>query len=534
MRSKISPAPAFCLRIRTVVCFFALVAALALAPSPCRATIAYRISLAHPESHLFHVTMTVPGVSNQLVAQMPAWNATYTIRDFASHVQDVRATGDRGRSLPIRKLDTATWQITGQGSITISYATFWNESGPFAAQLNDEHAFLNLAMLLLYVPDRRSEDSVVALDDLPITWRTASSLTAVAVGHRRGPAIRDPWGPDSADPVALFSAPNYDALVDAPIECSIFHTFNLSTSGPPVHVVVHSDAWDEDALKDGLTRIVEYETQLMGGAPYPAYTFIFHIGSGNGGGMEHANSTAIGSGSTTGAIHTAAHEFFHLWNVKRIRPQSLEPIDYVHKMPTRALWFAEGVTNTYGSYTLVRSGLWTPDQFYADLAAAITTLQSRAARHWQSVEESSLDTWFDRYPFHGQPEFSISYYNKGQLVGVLLDILIRDATDNRRSLDDVLRSLNENFAKQHRFYNDSADIEAVAENVAQTSFKDFFARYVAGTDELPYADTLAKAGLGVSETRNANGDVSFTVSELPDAGPKQRRIREGILHGTTN
>lgn len=479
--------------------------------------------------------MTVPAVSGQLTVQMPAWNATYMIRDFASHVQDVRATGDRGKSLPVRKLDTATWQIAGQGTITISYATYWNESGPFAAQLNDEHAFLNLAMLLLYVPDHRSEDSVVALDDLPVTWLTASSLKPVAVGHLRGPVIRDPWGTNAADPVALFSAPNYDALVDAPIECGIFHSFNLPTSGPPVHVVVHSDAWDEEALKDGLTHIVEYETQLMGGAPYPAYTFIFHIGTGNGGGMEHANSTAIGAGSTTAAIHTAAHEFFHLWNVKRIRPQSLEPIDYVHKMPTRALWFAEGVTNTYGSYTLVRTGLWTPDQFYADLAGAITTLQSRPARVWQSVEESSLDTWFDRYTLHGQPEFSISYYNKGQLDGLLLDILIRDATGNHRSLDDVLRALNENFAKQHRFYNDSADIEATVESVAGTSFKDFFTRYVSGTDELPYAEILGKAGLRLSQSHNVhNNEDAYSVTEAPDASDKQRRIREGMLRGKTD
>jgi len=250
--------------------------------------------------------------------------------------------------------------------------------------------------------------------------------------------------------------------------------------------------------------------------------------------MEHANSTAIGAGGTVGAIHTAAHEFFHLWNVKRIRPQSLEPIDYTREMPTRALWFAEGVTSTYGAYSLVRTGLWTTEQFYGDLGAAITTLQSRPARVWQSVEESSLDTWFDRYQIYSQPAFSISYYNKGQLDGLLLDILIRDTTDNRRSLDDVMRALNNDFAKKHRFYNDSADIEAVAENVAQTSFTDFFARYVAGTDELPYADTLAKAGLRVAEMHNANGDVGFAISELPDAGPKQRRIREGMLHGTTN
>jgi predicted metalloprotease with PDZ domain len=506
--------------------------AAALTPSPARATVQYTISLAHPEAHAFHVTMIVPDVRSPLSIQIPAWNATYMIRDFAWRIQGLRASAPDGKSLDSRKTDPLTWRITGSGAITIHYDTFWNDAGPFAAQLNDDHAFLNLAMLLFYVPDRRNEDVAVHLVDVPSSWRIATSLAQAAPIHA-GDTLVKPSGSLEKDPVD-FSAPDYDSLVDAPIECSVFHLFHLGNISPPVDVVVHSELWDRAQLEDGLTRIVNYETQLMGGAPYPAYTFIFHIGSGNGGGMEHANSTSIGSGGTLGAIQTAAHEFFHLWNVKRIRPQSLEPIDYTREMPTRALWFAEGVTNTYGVYALVRSGLWSTEQFYADLGVAITTLQSRPARLWQSVEESSLDTWFDRYQIYGQPAFSISYYNKGQLDGLLLDILIRDATDNRRSLDDVMRALNNDFAKKHRFYNDSADIEAVAENVAQTNFKDFFARYVAGTDELPYADTLAKAGLRVSETRNANGDVSFTVSELPDAGPKQRRIREGILHGTTN
>ncbi len=169
----------------------------------------------------------------------------------------------------------------------------------------------------------------------------------------------------------------------------------------------------------------------------------------------------------------------------------------------------QGVTSTYGSYTMVRTGLWTADQFYGDLAGQITELQSRPARLWQSVEESSLDAWFEKYPMYRGPEFSISYYNKGQLDGVLLDVLIRDATDNHRSLDDVLRSLNDDFAKRGRFYNDSADIEKTAEAVAGLSFKDFFARYVAGTDEIPYTDIFAKAGLTVTTASSPYADLGF-------------------------
>jgi predicted metalloprotease with PDZ domain len=221
-----------------------------------------------------------------------------------------------------------------------------------------------------------------------------------------------------------------------------------------------------------------------------------------------------------------------LWNVKRIRPQSLEPVDYTREMFTRALWFAEGVTSTYASYTEVRSGMWTREQFYFDLAAQISALQSRPARKWMSVEESSLDAWFEKYPLHNQPEFSISYYNKGQLVGDCLDILIRDATENKQSLDDVLRAMNDNFAKKGKFYNDSADIEATAEAVAKTSFRDFFAKYVAGTDEVPFKEILAKAGLDLSITAVKHADAGFesstnfegnevVVSSVAAGGPAQ-------------
>ena len=281
----------------------------------------------------------------------------------------------------------------------------------------------------------------------------------------------------------------------------------------------------------------------MGGAPYDHYQFIFHIDSSGagGGGMEHANSTAIGASSTEAAITTAAHEFFHLWNVKRIRPQSLEPIDYTKEMYTRSLWFAEGVTSTYASYTEVRTGLWSAKEFYEDLASQIQELDNRPARKWQSVEESSLNAWLEKYPQYNQPDYSISYYNKGQLIGFLLDVLIRDATDNHKSLDDVMRSMNENFAKKGRFYNDSADIEATVENIASVSFKDFFAKYVAGTDELPYTDTLAKAGLSLVTTEIPRADLGFdtarafagsqiTVSSVVPGTPAEKAgLREGDI-----
>lgn len=507
-----------------VIRFVAFALSLLVFPGAVRAKIEYHISLAQPATHLIQVTMKIPGVHESVLVQMPAWNATYQIRDFASHVQNLRATDESKHPVSVSKLDKQTWRVIGDGTVTISYVTFWDESSPFSSQLNSAHAFLNLAEVLVYVPERRKEDVSLGISFSSPSWRLAAAERDQGV-ERFG--LSQLW---------TLGAPNYDALVDAPVEIGDFQSFDLPNITPPVHVVVHSDNWNKTDLSEGLSRIVRFETALMGGAPYESYTFIFHIGAnsyGGGGGMEHANSTAIGSASTAGAIATAAHEFFHLWNVKRIRPQSLEPVDYTKEMYTRALWFAEGVTSTYGAYTEVRTGMWTPRQFYEDLADQIGELQSRPAYLWQSVEESSLNAWLEKYPQYNRPEYSISYYNKGQLVGVLLDVLIRDATDNHRSLDDVLRSLNDNFAKQGRFYNDSADIEATVETVSGTSFRDFFANFVAGTDEVPFADVLAKAGLNVTTVQTVHPALGFEtsagfaanqviISSVLDGGPAQQ------------
>jgi len=482
----------------------ALIALALLCTSTASATINYSISFEHPENHLFHVTMTIPDVHDSVTIQMPAWNATYQIRDFASRIQNLSAKGENKKRLPIEKLDKQTWNISGSNSVEVEYEIFWDDPGPFASQLNSTHAFMNLAEILAYIPDRRTENIQLRLGgQISGKWSIASPLEIVSSVE--------------AGAIGMFGlrAANYDVLVDSPIEFGQLIAFNLEGATPRVSVAVHGENWNKRELEDALTKLVRYETQLMDGAPYEHYQFIFHIdqsGTG-GGGMEHANSTAIGASSTAGAITTAAHEFFHLWNVKRIRPQSLEPIDYTKEMYTRSLWFAEGVTSTYGAYALLRTGLWTQSQFYDDLSYQINELQSRPARLWQSVEESSLNAWLEKYPQYNRPEYSISYYNKGQLDGFLLDVLIRDATDNHKSLDDVMRAMNENFAKKGRFYNDSADIEATVESVAGVSIKEFFTKYVSGTDELPYADVLVKAGLALITTQNTRADLGFEASK---------------------
>jgi len=471
------------------------------------AEIRYEISLAHPEQHLFYVQMEIPDVKDEVTLQMAAWNALYQIRDFSSHVQEVEAFAD-GQPASIEKLDKLTWRVRGSGTITVKYDTFWDDAGPFNSQLNLEHAFINPAMILLYVPDRRAEQSTIALGAVPEGWNVASATYMGAFQS-------------GANQVFILSAPSFDALADGPVEVSHFEEFVIHDVSPQVRVVIHGDNYKKQDVESALRKIVMYETKMMEGAPYSYYTFIFHIGkaaAGGGGGMEHANCTAIFIPSGDLIASVSAHEFFHLWNVKRIRPASLEPVDYTHEMYTRALWFAEGVTNTVASYALIRSGLWNREDFYQDLSVQITEQETRPAEHWQSAEQSSLDTWLDKYALYNQPQRSVSYYTKGQALGVLLDIVIRDRTDNEHSLDDVLRAMNEDFAKNKKFYRDSLDVRLEAEKIAGSSLEDFFRNYVSGAKELPYAELLSKAGLAMEEKDVSRATLGFSAQREP-SGP---------------
>jgi predicted metalloprotease with PDZ domain len=278
--------------------------------------------------------------------------------------------------------------------------------------------------------------------------------------------------------------------------------------------------------------------------PFSRYTFILHFTrEDGGGGMEHRNGTAITlrvpqlRDQWENLEDVAAHEFFHLWNVKRIRPQSLEPIDYVHGNDTRDLWFCEGVTSAYAELALLRAGLTSRKTFYARLGTAIETLQSRPARFFQSAEESGLEAWFEKYSDYLRPARSISYYNKGELLGFLLDLALRHATGNGAGLDDVMRRLNEDFARPRRYYTE-ADLRGLIAETAPgfSGLEAFFADYVRGTRELDYDTYLGYAGLEaeIEYRPEANEEATCRVKEIAHPSPEQVQVREGWLKGDTS
>jgi predicted metalloprotease with PDZ domain len=260
--------------------------------------------------------------------------------------------------------------------------------------------------------------------------------------------------------------------------------------------------------------------------------------------MEHANATAIemsAEGAKSDPVTLAsltAHEFFHLWNVKRIRPQSLEPIDYTREQYTPSLWFSEGITSTVADYMLLRANLLDESRWLRYLEHEIGVFERRPAHLTQSVEDSSIDTWLEKYPTYGLPQRSISYYNKGELIGVLLDLAIRDATQGHKSLRDVFRWMNRNYAQKHKFFPDSEGVRQAVEAVTGKDFKEFFNTCVTSAAPLPYNHYLKTVGLELKPRRAVEPYAGFVAVRNFD-GPavvaavddNSEAMREGLATG---
>lgn len=477
----------------------------------------YFVSIADNVHHLAHVSIRFPQSSGTITLNMPVWNALYQVRDFAANVENVRALDASGRPAPVVNSKTSEWEVTSLGHcIVVDYDIHLDNGGPFGSQLSAGHGFFNWAMVLMYSTGTRSGPMSLQLLDVPPTW----GLNDV---HIMGQT------PAGKVEQAAGIAHGYDELVDSPAEVGVFQRSEFQQDGATYHIVVHADPKDYDTgkLQDILRKITHAAVEWMADRPYDEYTFLYHFPRGPAtGGMEHAYGTAIDvsadrlHNSMMPVASVSAHEFFHLWNVKRIRPQSLEPIDYQRAMDTRALWFSEGVTSTVSDMLLARAGLLNDRQYIDRVASELNELQSRPAHHWQSAEESSLNAWFEGDAFYRTPERSISYYNKGELLGVLLDLRIRQITQGRKSLRDLFQWMNENYAKKGRFFPDSDGVQQAAETICGVSFSDFFHDYVAGVKEFPYNDFFGFVGLQIAETTVRTATSGFTTTTNPGGQPE--------------
>ncbi|MBX5482160.1 MAG: M61 family metallopeptidase [Myxococcaceae bacterium] len=473
--------------------------------------IRYRVTLPRPHNHRFEIEAEFPAAGEQLTVALPVWTpGSYLVREFSRHLQHVTATTLSGDRLPVTRIDKRSFRVTARGQgVRLRYGVYANELTVRTSHLDGTHASFNGANLFLYDEARRNVPHRVAID-VPAGWSVFTAL------EREG---------------AEYVAADYDELVDSPFELGPHTAIEFEAAGVPHQfVVVGEPTPDPNRLAEETRQLVETEAALFGGLPadLKRYVFFLYMTDKGRGGLEHKASTALlyprgnlGSARGWEDLHNLiAHEYFHLWNVKRIKPRAFVPFDYAQENYTRLLWFFEGVTSYYDMLLTRRAGLTSAPRYLLRLGETLTALHGTPGRKVQSLEEASMQAWVKHYrPDENSPNSAISYYLKGEVVAWLLDLHLRRATGDQRSLDDVMRLLWQRYGDGRGVPEDG--IEAAAAEVAGIDLSAFFDHALRSTEELDYS-VLSHIGL----------EAHFRVKESPsDKGGTPPRTRDGRPRG---
>ena len=470
--------------------------------APASRTTTFTVAMPRPETHLFEITMRVPPFAAPVGGfdlVLPVWTpGSYMVREYSRHVRDLTAEGPALTPLPVVKVEKNRWRVgladdPARGPFTVRYRVFAHELTVRTSHLDATHGYGNGANLFFYVEGRKDEPQRVAFD-LPAGWRVTMPLP------RAGGAFR---------------AADYDELVDSPFECGRHRVLEFRVHGVP-HTLAIWGAGNEEPrrlLRD-LSALVKAGARMFGGLPYGRYAFLVHLSPGARGGLEHRASQSVAMDPFTfapgaayrDALRLFSHEFFHAWNVKRIRPRGFGPFDYTREVYTRDLWALEGVTCYYQELLLVRAGLQEPKHLLEEMAKALKGHRDTPGASVQSAELSSFDAWIRHYrPDENSPNVAESYYRRGSLIGWALDLTIRRATRGRRSLDDVLVRVFRRFASRGLAYPDGA-FEKTASEVAGRDLTGFFDRYVRGVETPPFERLLPAFGWALRETPEKDGE----------------------------
>ncbi|WP_224245920.1 M61 family metallopeptidase [Hyalangium gracile] len=458
----------------------------------------YRVSMPRPHSHLFEVTAVFPAGPEVLDAVLPVWTpGSYLVREYARHIQDVTATDSQGEPLPVQRADKRTFRVRAGGeSVTLRYRVYANELTVRTSHLDGSHGYFNGATLFLYTEATRNLEHRVQVT-APEGWRAFSALD-----QKNG----------------TFVAPDYDTLVDSPFEVGPHTPLTFVAAGVPHEVIVWGDTVpDPEKLTADLQRVCETEARLFGGLPMRRYVFLVYLADKGRGGLEHQASTALlfprsALQSTRGwedFLTLAAHEYFHLWNIKRIKPRALVPFDYSQENYTTLLWAFEGMTSYYDNLFVRRAGLMSAQRYLTRLGETLTTLHGTPGRRVQTLADASLMSWIKHYrPDENSANSAISYYLKGEVVCALLDLEIRRATGDAKGLDDVVRLLWQRYGDGSGVPENG--VEAAVSEVAGRDMTAFFDRAVRSTEELDYS-VFSHVGLEVGfRVRESTSDKGGT------------------------
>jgi len=454
------------------------------------------------------VEMKISGnKKEQLEIKMPVWApGSYLIREFAKNVEGFSAKDHNGKELPVTKTDKNTWRIdTKKGEkISVNYRVYAFEVSVRTSFVDAAHAFLSPTGIFMYPGGQIREASTITINPIK-SWNKISTGLENVKGKSN-----------------TFYAPDFDVLYDSPIEVGTQDVFEFTAAGVKHEVaMVGGGNYDKDRLKRDMAKVVEEETRIFGVNPNKRYVFIVHNYNSGGGGLEHINSTVLGAtrfgysneNTYKGFLSLVAHEYFHLWNVKRLRPQALGPFDYDKENYSANLWIAEGFTAYYDNLVVRRADFHTPEKYLDLVAGEINLVENQPGNRVQPVSEASFDAWIKQYrPNENSKNSGISYYNKGALVALVMDLEIINATKGEKSLDNVMKAMyDEYYTKKGRGYTD-AEFKSMAEKIAGKSFDKIYTDYVNGTKAIDYKQIFDYAGLSIENTAAQKNEPFLGVS----------------------
>jgi predicted metalloprotease with PDZ domain len=495
-------------------------------PPTASPSITYVLSMPEPQTHYFEVELQLKNSATATNAKkngyvdikMPVWTpGSYLIREYAKNVEAFTATSTgTDKIVPSEKIRKNTWRVyTAEDNLTIRYRVYANELTVRTSFIDIDHGYVTPASMFMYHDALKNQPHRVIVQPYK-DWKTVTTaLEPVSSTEGRSSGY-------------TYEAPDYDLLVDSPIEIGNQRTFGFTASNVPHTVAMFGDVYyDEQRLAADYKRVCEAAATVVGEHPCKQYTFIVHHIPQGGGGLEHLNSTTLETYRTAYSTETnyknfltlVAHEYFHLWNVKRIRPVALGPFDYENENYTHMLWLSEGCTSFYEDNILRRAGFHTPEAYLTIVANDIGTIENQPGVRVQSAAESSWDAWIKGYrPNENSTNTTISYYSKGSVLGTLLNLSILAGTNGERSMDDLMRYLyTEYYKKQKRGFTDE-EFRKAAEQIAGRKLDDFFTIAVNSANPINYNAYFEPVGLQLANVASKTQDGFLGAATSPANG----------------
>lgn len=474
--------------------------------------IGFEVSFTEPQAHYAEVEMNISGINKDYVdVKMPVWApGSYLVREFSKNVEGFKASA-AGKPVKFEKVRKNIWRIYGAkaNQLKINYRVYAFEVSVRTSFIDASHAFLSSTGIFMYPDGHLKSPSTVKVVPYQGWSKVSTGLEPVA-GQQ-----------------FTYTAKDFDILFDSPIEVGNQDVFEFMASGVKHEVAMYGGGnYDKERLKVDMAKIVEQGTAIYGENPNKHYTFIVHNYERGGGGLEHLNSTVLGASRNqyntergyNGFLDLVAHEYYHLWNVKRLRPVALGPFDYDNEVYTTNLWIAEGFTAYYENKLTLRAGFNDQNAFVNKLAGAVAAVENTPGAKVQSAAMASYDAWIKQYrPDENSSNNSISYYSKGEVIGLLMDLAIANSTKGAKSLDDVMKAMYLQGKTQGRGYTD-AEFKAMVEKVSGISFTSFWDKYVTGTEPVDYKTYFAYAGVTVKDDNEGKSTPYLGVASRKTEG----------------